>query len=367
MAKTDGSLASYVQIRGSIPLYWDQLATLKYMPRTRYSHSNAESVLDWNEKAFSRHMDNITSKYGPVTFVNLIDKVGRSSTVRDQVQLGSALGKYVKHYKGEHDVAYIWFDFHHECRKLQWHNLSRLMTQVEEKFLEQKCFQTDNTGTPTSFQEGVFRVNCMDNLDRTNVVQSLFARRSLLMALNSYDPKYSNVLDSPHANFERIFKNIWADNADAVSVMYAGTGALKTDFTRTGKRTVFGALQDGVNSIMRYYLNNFRDGCRQDSYDLFVGNYEPSGHNRSPFTFQQQHSFPVFISGLVLLIGLVVFAVLQLAKFGGYDLHNRINYCVVPITLLIISGILKGRWIFPSMGRYFVCKPVLCPSGYPSY
>jgi hypothetical protein len=56
---------------------------------------------------------------------------------------------------------------------------------------------------------------------------------------------------------------VWADNADAISVQYAGTGALKTDFTRTGKRTKFGLLQDGTNSLIRYFKNNFSDGFRQ--------------------------------------------------------------------------------------------------------
>lgn len=63
----------------------------------------------------------------------------------------------------------------------------------------------------------------------------------------------------------------WADNADFCSKQYAGTGALKTDFTRTGKRTVFGALQDGINSAIRYYKNNFSDGFRQVSLIVQVG------------------------------------------------------------------------------------------------
>lgn len=70
-----------------------------------------------------------------------------------------------------------------------------------------------------------------------------------------------------------LFKNIWADNADLVSVQYSGTGALKTDFTRTGKRTKQGLLKDGMNSLTRYYKNNFNDGFRQDAIDLFLGNY----------------------------------------------------------------------------------------------
>lgn len=81
----------------------------------------------------------------------------------------------------------------------------------------------------------------------------------------------------------------WADNANACAVQYAGTGALKTDFTRyssiragrgggvswraplikadipirTGKRTRWGLLMDGWNSVIRYYKNNFSDGFRQ--------------------------------------------------------------------------------------------------------
>ena len=33
-------------------------------------------------------------------------------------------------------------------------------------------------------------------------------------------------------------------------------------------------LKDGVNSLHRYYINNFSDGYRQDSIDLFLGNYK---------------------------------------------------------------------------------------------
>jgi hypothetical protein len=39
---------------------------------------------------------------------------------------------------------------------------------------------------------------------------------------------------------------------------YAGTGALKSGFTRTGKRTLGGLLDDGAKSVTRYYLNNFK-------------------------------------------------------------------------------------------------------------
>merc|ERR1711970_1371129 len=77
------------------------------------------------------------------------------------------------------------------------------------------------------------------------------------------------------AAFENLFRNKGADNADIVSKTYSGTGALKTDFTRTGNRTKAGALQDFNRSVTRYFQNNFADGPRQDSFDLFLGAYKP--------------------------------------------------------------------------------------------
>lgn len=70
-----------------------------------------------------------------------------------------------------HVRRYVWFDFHHECRKMQWHNLSKLMAIVEADFDAYGFFARDAEGRVTRRQTGVIRTNCMDNLDRTNVVQ----------------------------------------------------------------------------------------------------------------------------------------------------------------------------------------------------
>ncbi|RLN70280.1 hypothetical protein BBJ29_006583 [Phytophthora kernoviae] len=460
LVKPSRAMCSYVQVRGSIPLYWDQMVTLKYMPRTRYAFSGHESVVDWNELAFRAHMDNLIQRYGHITCVNLIDRSGKSATVRDQAQLGSSFGKYVKKYnqqsrsadgsssvgsstaspmaasaaihamsprqhkslsvspsmppsnangfgpsnggggsgaasptsastasndKGsvssgtptlqsslslpprEHSplhvtvlsaptsisqlfaepVAYVWFDFHHECRKMAWHNLSKLMTEVEEQFTQYGWFECDGEGRLLQRQRGVFRVNCMDNLDRTNVVMSLFARRTVLMALQLHSnsaEKGSSVLDSPYESFELVFKNAWADNADYVSRMYAGTGALKTDFTRTGRRTLTGALQDGVNSVTRYYLNNFADGIRQDAYDLLVGNFTPDKRDESPFNFQQQHS----MFNLMLEATLATFAVMSMSLSIRPD---------VPVATRVRDGVVTAFALFAVTG-YLILKKV---------
>ena len=78
------------------------------------------------------------------------------------------------------------------------------------------------------------------------------------------------------APLEEAFREAWTDNADTISILYTGTPALKTDFTRTGKRTWKGALDDGKNAIQRYYINNFCDGYNHDCLDVALGKLEPS-------------------------------------------------------------------------------------------
>jgi len=35
---------------------------------------------------------------------------------------------------------------------------------------------------------------------------------------------------------------------------------MKGDFTLTGKRTIYGLLNDAKISVNRYFINNFKDG-----------------------------------------------------------------------------------------------------------
>ena len=67
------------------------------------------------------------------------------------------------------------------------------------------------------------------------------------------------------------FQSLWANNGDVLSRQYAGTNALKGDFTRTGERNLSGLMRDGMNSANRYYLNQFRDAIRQAAIEIMTG------------------------------------------------------------------------------------------------
>lgn len=204
--------------------------------------------------------------YGKNVLVNLIDHRGAED------ELEKAFTQVVSR-SGNPNERYEAFDFHAECKKMRWDRLNILIDRLAHEQDEFGVFHL-RSGTLTSAQDGVFRTNCVDCLDRTNVVQSMLAKRSLQMILMKLGILYNGqTLEGVGGGMIELFKNVWADNADLISLQYSGTGALKTDFTRTGKRTKQGLLKDGTNSLTRYYLNNFNDGFRQDAIDLFLGNY----------------------------------------------------------------------------------------------
>ncbi|RCH84503.1 hypothetical protein CU098_007509, partial [Rhizopus stolonifer] len=121
-------------------------------------------------------------------------------------------------------------------------------------------------------QTGVFRTNCMDCLDRTNVVQSAFGRSVLNLQLMRFGiSEYPEQGIKYYDEFERIFNNVWANNGDMISRMYAGTSALKGDFTRTGKRNITGMMNDASNSLARMYFNTIKDFWRQATVDYILG------------------------------------------------------------------------------------------------
>ncbi|TPP56590.1 SAC1A [Fasciola gigantica] len=169
---------------------------------------------------------------------------------------------------------------------MRWNRLTILLERLVPELEVIKQFHlVVNGSVAKTRQTGTFRTNCIDCLDRTNVVQSMLAWCALEQALvtlgvldasarsSSASASSTSALAQRWPQFGPRFREVWADNADYCSLQYTGTRALKTDFTRTGKRTFYGMLMDGYNSLIRYYMNNFTDGFRQDAMHLFLGHY----------------------------------------------------------------------------------------------
>lgn len=287
---------SYVQTRGSVPVFWAELNNLRYKPDLLIPEQPGAVT------AIRKHMSDQVTLYGKNYLVNLVNQSGHEKPVKDAYERAvNALGNPL--------VQYVYFDFHHQCKGMKFDRVALLVDHLCDLGLSSNdYFVFDTSGMPrVQLQKSVVRTNCMDCLDRTNVVQSTLARWVLTDQLRSVGILGATERVEDHAQFMHLFRNVWADHADVISKAYSGTGALKTDFTRTGKRTIEGMLQDGANSLTRYIKNNFFDGSRQDALDLFTGAWNP----RTQLPYPDTRAWPVRLMPWILYVS-ILFIVLAL-------------------------------------------------------
>ncbi|KAH8728124.1 SacI homology domain-containing protein [Phaeosphaeriaceae sp. PMI808] len=258
---TQDTIFSYTQFRGSIPLFFSQ------SPYSLKPQANTWGTFETNARAFKRHFANLSSRYGDVYCASLVDKHGTEAKIGEL---------YERHAKALNEdggldgqgkpLDFEWFDFHNVCRGMHFENVSRLMDTLEP-FTKTTGWTVISDDQVKHTQSGILRTNCMDCLDRTNVVQSACARTALeaQLSVGSYNIDLQN---DPTTSW---FNTLWADNGDAISRQYAGTAALKGDFTRTRKRQITGALTDFGLTLTRYYNNIVNDYFTQALIDYLLG------------------------------------------------------------------------------------------------
>ncbi|KAF2192131.1 hypothetical protein K469DRAFT_653393 [Zopfia rhizophila CBS 207.26] len=354
---------AYVQTRGSVPVYWAEVNTLKYIPKLQIR--GVESAVNAAKKHFGEQI----RLYGDNWLINLVNQKGRELRVKEAYEqmvniLVSSPSEKVEadtvtsekfHVVEPHGTQtsydrlhYIYFDFHNETKGLRWDRAKLLLQQLEQPVLKHGYFRGVDMPGDTGrvevrrHQTAVVRTNCMDCLDRTNVVQSMLGRYILSRMLIDLGLLREGEHAEDDQAFEHLFRNMWADNADVVSKSYSGTGALKTDFTRTGTRTKAGALQDFNNSCTRYFLNNFGDGPRQDAFDLFLGTYLPSDSGIGiSLLFADRR--PLFIQSVPYILAASIFFI-----FVGSFTRRAEDATVWPLRLLmfICLGIAAAAFNF---------------------
>ncbi|KAF2864958.1 SacI domain-containing protein [Massariosphaeria phaeospora] len=252
---------SFTQYRGSIPLFFSQ------SPYSLKPQVNTWGSPETNAQAFKRHFSELSSRYGSVYSASLVDKHGT------EAKIGEAYEKQAKALNDNggmdgqgKELDFEWFDFHNVCRGMHFENVSRLLDTLGP-FLSSTGWTEISNEQISHAQSGVLRTNCMDCLDRTNVVQSACARTALEGQLSAG----SFSIDLQHDPSTSWFNALWADNGDAISRQYAGTAALKGDFTRTRKRQITGALTDFGLTLSRYYNNIVNDYFAQALIDYLLG------------------------------------------------------------------------------------------------
>lgn len=150
---------------------------------------------------------------------------------------------------------------------MKFENVSLLMDSLGEK-LDSFGETVEVEGLVRQRQSGVLRTNCMDCLDRTNVVQSACGQRALEKQLQ----EEGVIVDLRTDLTTQWFNTLWADNGDSISKQYSSTAALKGDYTRTRQRNYRGAINDLGLTLSRYFNNIISDYFSQAAIDYLLGN-----------------------------------------------------------------------------------------------
>ncbi|ORX71332.1 hypothetical protein DL89DRAFT_222007, partial [Linderina pennispora] len=256
--------ASFVQTRGSMPFFWKQPAAgLHPVPVVLRDDAS-------NANVCALHLEREVGRLGRQVIVNLVEQKGREDIVGSKY--AALVGECVANEMVDAQaIRYIPWDFHHETRGMRFENLNQLLEQLQGEIARMGYFWQADEQLLIK-QSGAFRVNCMDCLDRTNVVQSAIARYVLneqLVRLGIHAAPELGL--SAYSGLEATMNNLWANNGDYISRQYAGTSAMKGDFTRTGKRNFAGVMSDASYSLARLWINTFRDYFSQSALDFIMG------------------------------------------------------------------------------------------------
>ncbi|XP_072471178.1 synaptojanin-1 isoform X8 [Notamacropus eugenii] len=241
----DDAVSSFIQIRGSVPLFWEQPGLQVGSHRVRMSRG-----FETNAPAFDRHFRTLKSLYGNQIIVNLL------GTKEGEDMLSKTFQSHLKASEHAVDVQMINFDYHQMVKGGKGEKLHSVLKPQVQKFLDSGFFYFSGTEVERS-QHGTIRTNCLDCLDRTNSVQAFFGLEMLPKQLEAL-----GLAEKPQlvTRFQEVFRSMWSVNGDSISKIYAGTGALE------GKAK----LKDGARSVTRTIQNNFFDSSKQEAIDILL-------------------------------------------------------------------------------------------------
>lgn len=219
---------SYAQVRGSVPVFWEQAPGL--LPGQQKIQITRSSQA--TQPAFDKHFESLEMDYGSVHILNLLSETKAGETeltarYRQHVQQSplNAVLDLTKTSGNQDQLFESQFDFHAETRGSAGYETAGMVKQLIQERAESFAYFLCEGGPPAPFdnssaniakaqnskvilqQEGVFRTNCLDCLDRTNLIQTILSRMALEQFLRNRN-------EDPGGNFWIKHSSLWADNGD---------------------------------------------------------------------------------------------------------------------------------------------------------
>lgn len=173
-------------------------------------------------KAFDLHMQMMKQRYGQQVIVNLLG-TSLIGSKEGEAMLSNEFQRHHRESVHANDVPHIVFDYHQECRGGNTSALSKLKSKLDTCCSHFDIFHI-NGNTILREQRGAIRTNCLDCLDRTNCVQTFLGLEMLSEQIQLLSfPDKAQI----QSRLEEVFRQMWVNNGNEVSKIYAGTGAIQ--------------------------------------------------------------------------------------------------------------------------------------------
>ncbi|OJJ37592.1 hypothetical protein ASPWEDRAFT_39314 [Aspergillus wentii DTO 134E9] len=267
---TNPFYTSYVQHRGSIPLYWTQ-ENSGVSPKPDIELN----LVDPFYSAAALHFDNLFERYGaPVYVLNLIKARERtpreSKLLKEYTNAINYLNQFLPEGK---KLIYRPWDMSRAAKSRDQDVIQNLEDIASEIIPSTRFFKNGyDAESGLQLQNGIARTNCIDCLDRTNAAQFVIGKLALGHQLHAL-----GIIDGTTLEYDsdvvNIFNNMWQDHGDTIAIQYGGSHLVNTMATYRKINQWSSHSRDMVESFKRYYNNSFLDAQRQEAYNLFLGNY----------------------------------------------------------------------------------------------
>nr|XP_008121699.1 PREDICTED: synaptojanin-2 [Anolis carolinensis] len=244
----DKDVSSFIQIRGSVPLFWEQPGL-----QVGSHHLKLTRGLEANAPAFDKHMVLLKEQYGKQVIVNLLGSKGGEDV------LNRAFKKLLWASSHAADTPMINFDYHQFAKGGKMEKLENLLGPQLKLHWEEFGVFTKGENASSRQQMGTLRTNCLDCLGRTNTVQSFIALEVLLTQLGSLGLNSKPIVE----RFLESYKAMWTHNGHNLSRIFTGSRAKE-------RKAKVGKLKDGARSMSRTIQSNFFDGVKQEAIDLLL-------------------------------------------------------------------------------------------------
>ncbi|ODV60513.1 phosphatidylinositol-3,5-bisphosphate 5-phosphatase ASCRUDRAFT_19690, partial [Ascoidea rubescens DSM 1968] len=271
---------SFVQHRGSIPLYWSQdiISTKTNLNKIAKPPITMKFV-DPYYTSSALHFDDLFKRYGPkVLILNLIkqkEKMPRESKLGDEFE--SCIDFLNKDLSDEYKIDYVAWDMS-KASKVDDHgqNVLEFLEKYSDKVLKQTGFFQNgyklDKKEHDNIQVGICRTNCVDCLDRTNAAQFVIAKKAL-----GYQLKSLGIIENVYLEYDsdavNLLTSIYHDHGNVIALQYGGSNLVNTMETYRKINQWSSKKNDLIEGVKRFYSNSFIDSTRQDTINLFLGNY----------------------------------------------------------------------------------------------